>query len=133
MSEVENVERIREWLDAWNSSDFNFVLAHMDPNIEVEIAMDAPTDGVYHGHDGLIKAMTEFWSQFATHRSELTECIPAGDDVVMAVTQHGTGMGSGIEVEMSHWQVATLSAGKLVRWRNFRTREQAFEAAGLSE
>jgi ketosteroid isomerase-like protein len=103
----------------------------MDRSIEVEIAMGSPMDGLYQGHDGLIKAMTEFWSQFATYKSEITDCIPAGDDVVLAVTHHGTGAGSGAQVEMSHWQVATVRAGKLVRWRNFRTREQAFEAAGL--
>jgi ketosteroid isomerase-like protein len=77
--------------------------------------------------------MTEFWSELSSYKSEPTECIPAGDHVVMAVTQRGTGSASGVEVEVSHWQVATVRDGKLIRWRNFTTREQAFEAAGLSE
>jgi hypothetical protein len=54
MSE-ENLEQIRRWIEQWNSGDFDAVLAQMDPDIEVEIAMGSPMDGVYHGHAGLVR------------------------------------------------------------------------------
>jgi ketosteroid isomerase-like protein len=132
MSE-ENVALIHRWMDAWNNGDYDAVLSYMDPEIEVEIAMGSPVDGLYHGHTGLIQSMTEFWSEFASYQSVLRECIPAGDDLLLAVTHRGKGQGSGVEVELSHWQVATIRDGQLVRWRNFKTREQALAAAGLSE
>ena len=40
---------------------------------------------------------------------------------------------SGAEVEMRDWQVFTLREGMIVRYGLFATREQALEAAGLSE
>jgi ketosteroid isomerase-like protein len=135
MSE-ENVEIVRRALAAWNSLNLRAALALVDPNIEVEFAMNAPLDGIYHGHEGLIKVMSEFWGVFDpdTIRSELADLIDGGDeDVVLSVHHRGTGRGSGVPVEMSHWQVCTVRNGKVVRWRNFRTRDQALEAAGLSE
>jgi ketosteroid isomerase-like protein len=99
----------------------------------VEVAIQSPIDGSYQGHEGLTEFMTEFWGQFGTFRTELEECIPVGDDVVLGVQYHGTGRGSGVGVEMPNWQVCTIRAGRVFRWRNFRTRAEALEAVGLLE
>jgi uncharacterized protein len=133
MSE-ENVEIVRRAADAWNDGEFDTALGLVDPEIEVEVAMGTTVDGIYRGHEGLTKFLSEFWSQFETpYRSELIECIPAGDEVFVAVLHRGTGKGSGATVEAPGWQVCSVRNGRIVRWRNFATREQALEAAGLSE
>jgi hypothetical protein len=46
---------------------------------------------------------------------------------------YARGKTSGAEVDMRRGQVLTLRDGKVVRWRLFRTKEEALEAVGLSE
>jgi ketosteroid isomerase-like protein len=129
----ENVEIVRRAVDAWNSQDFETGMSLVDPEIEVEVAIGTPVDGTYRGHAGLTQFMADFWGQFETFHSEVRECTPAGDDqVVLHVLHHGTGRGSGAAVEMPGWQVFSVRAGKITRWRNFRSRQEVFEAAGLS-
>jgi ketosteroid isomerase-like protein len=132
MSE-ENVEIVRRAFDAWNSRDNDTGFSLVDPEIEVEVNLNSPIDGIYRGQGGLAKFMTEFWGQFETYRSDFVESIPADENVIIKVHHHGTGRGSGVEVEMLNWQVFTFRDGRIFRWRNFNTREQALEAAGLSE
>lgn len=124
---------MRRAADAWNSGEMEAGLRLVDPEVEVEVAMGTPMDGVYRGHEGLTQMLGEFWNQFETYRSELTECITTGDEVFLGVLHLGTGKGSGVTVEMPGWQVCTVRNGRIVRWRNLMTREEALEAAGLSE
>jgi ketosteroid isomerase-like protein len=159
MSE-ENVEIVRGLFDAWNRGDldapfreagygidsgrtppaselekFSDVLAIYDPEVEIEPTPAGLLGGAtYHGHEGLLKLLGEFWGQFDERRSELKECIPASADrVITTVLHHARGKESGVEVEMWHHQVWTLRDGKVVRWQMFFNREEALEAAGLSE
>jgi ketosteroid isomerase-like protein len=132
MSE-ENVEIVRHLFAAWNRGDYPSALALIDPEIEVEPRFSGLNQGTYRGHAGLYKVLEDFWNQFDDRRSEVEECIPAGDDVFASVLHHARGRGSGVDVEMRQYQVWTLRDGKVVRWRYFADREEALEAAGLSE
>ena len=155
----ENVEIVRDLFDAWNRGDldalfreagygidsdrtppaselenFSDVLAVYDPEVEIQSPPGGLNAGTYHGHEGLLKLMYEFWSQFDERRSELKECAPAGGDrVITTVFHHARGKLSGVEVEMWQHHVWTLRDGKVVRWQMFVNREEALEAAGLSE
>ena len=152
---------VRALFDAWNRGDldalfrqagygidsgltppgselerFSDVLALIDPEVEVEPPLTGVTSGgvTHHGHEGLLKVVVEFWSQFDERRSELKECIPAGGDrVITTVLHHARGKLSGVEVEMWQHQVWTLRDGKVVRWQMFLNREETLEAVGLSE
>jgi ketosteroid isomerase-like protein len=132
MSE-ENVEVVRRLYAAWNRGDYPSALALIDPEIEAESRYSGFVKGTYRGHAGLYKLLEDFWNQFDDRRSEVEECIPAGDDVFTSVLFHGRGRDSGADVEMRQYQVWTLRDGKAVRWRYFADRQEALEAAGLSE
>jgi ketosteroid isomerase-like protein len=54
-------------------------------------------------------------------------------EVVRSVYRRGRGRGSGVPFERRWVTVYTLRAHKMIRFRAFATREQAFEAAGLRE
>jgi hypothetical protein len=61
------------------------------------------------------------------------EFVPVGDDQVMVpLTWGGVGKGSGVNFEERRetW-VLTVRAGKIVRIREFGSREQALVALGL--
>jgi uncharacterized protein len=127
-----NVEIVRRIFGAWNRGDNAAALALIDPEIEIEARHESFHAGTYRGHRGMYELLQDFWSRFDDRRSDVKELIPEGNDVVVSVLFHGRGKSSGIEVEMSHWQVWTVRDGKIVRWRTFATRQEALEAAGLA-
>jgi ketosteroid isomerase-like protein len=70
---------------------------------------------------------------FDNLRLEPEELIDAGDRVVAVQRLSGRAKGSGIETELRFAVVYTISGGKIVRGREYMTREQALEAIGLDE
>jgi ketosteroid isomerase-like protein len=128
----ENVEIVRRLYATWNSEDRWAVLSLVDPEAEA-VLTGALNDGTYRGHAGVRQLLEEFWTQFEDQRTEVEECIDAGDAVFTSVVHRGRGKGSGVEVEWPQWQVFTLRDGKAVRWRLFSDRREALKAAGLAE
>jgi ketosteroid isomerase-like protein len=131
MSE-ENVEIVREMFDAWNRRDDAAAQEAFDPEVEVEVRVGIDADGIWRGYEGLRK-MLRFWGAFATFRSDIVEVLVAGDEVFITAHHYGRGKASGVEVEMANWQVFTVRDGRIGRYRIYGTRDQALEAAGLSE
>jgi ketosteroid isomerase-like protein len=131
----ENVEIVRRLYESWNRGDYSAALDSIDPDIQVDVAGGTDFDGTYRGHAGLWEMMGSFWGEFKDPHAWIEEAIPAGSHVVVAVRPSGRGKRSGVEVEleMPLWQVWTLRDGKAVRWRIFRSKQEALEAAGLSE
>jgi ketosteroid isomerase-like protein len=126
-----NVEIVRNLYEAWNRGDTPSALALIDPEIEVEKTQGGFNEGTYRGHAGLSQVLQDFWDQFEFDRSEVKEYMDAKGDVLTAVIHHGRGKGSGIEVEMWHWNLWTLRDGKIVRLQLFLDRAEAMRAAGL--
>ncbi|MEK6252714.1 MAG: nuclear transport factor 2 family protein [Actinomycetota bacterium] len=89
--------------------------------------------GTFRGKDGVLKLMANFWQSFDHPRSEIEECVGAGDHVVIAVRYFGRGKTSGVEVDTHGAQVVTFRDGKVVRWRIFQAMAEALEAARLRE
>jgi ketosteroid isomerase-like protein len=128
----ENVEVIRAMFEAWNRRDFAAAQAAWAPEIVIEMSTDSIIDGTYRGYEGLAEVM-RFWGAFAEFRSDVREARPVGDKVFITVHHFGRGKGSGVDVEMENWQIFTLREGRITRYEVYATREQALEAAGLSE
>src|SRR5215207_6559395 len=112
----ENVEVVRAMYRAWNRGEYSTALESIDDEVEVDAALGQLLDGPYRGHAGVRKLLEGFWDSFEEHRTDVEECIPVGDDVVVAVHHHARGKSSGVEVEMLGGQVWTLRDGKAVRW-----------------
>ena len=71
---------------------------------------------------------------FDDFRAEPVELIEAGEDKVIAVTRiSGRAKLSGVETDMTYAELLTLRDGKVAWGRQYWTKEQALEAAGLSE
>jgi ketosteroid isomerase-like protein len=134
----ENVEIIRRVYDAAARRDSDVVLAIYDPEVEVDMSRAPCRDLVgkrfYHGHDGLRAFYREWNGAWETVESDVEELIDAGERVVSVETTRGRGVVSGAAVELHQCGIWTLRAGRIVRveWLD-ATREEALEAAGLSE
>ena len=129
----DNVEIVRIVWDAWNRGDYSAALEPIAPDIRLESHLGAEFDATLDGIASVQKWLGSFWGAFVDFHSEVEEYIPAGDDVVISIHHHAKGKSSGVEVEMHNWQVFTVREGKIVRYRLFRTRGEALEAAGLRE
>jgi ketosteroid isomerase-like protein len=129
----ENVETVRRMIEAWHRGDYSASLEPTDPTIEVEAALGGDLDGTYRGHADVMEMLRAFWDEFEDQRTEIEECIPAGDDLILGVRFYGRGKYSGVEIDWPAWHVWSFRDGKAVRLRLLRSKEEAIEAAGLSE
>jgi ketosteroid isomerase-like protein len=131
MSE-ENVEIVRRQLDAYVRGDSETALAAYDPEVEFDVSI-RPEGRVYQGLEGLVEAIRTWSGTWEDYRVEIEEIIDAGDNVVVVDHQMGRGKGSGAPLDQQTFWVYTLREGKIVRLVWLPTREEALEAAGLSE
>jgi ketosteroid isomerase-like protein len=129
----ENVEIVRRGYETFSRT------GELDPN---DWDPDAVLDnsnaifadpGVYRGFDRIkefLFAQREMWK---SQRYEPAEFIPVGVDQVV-VPQKIVSVGrDGVEVVAHTVNLFTLHAGKVTEMRNFQTKAEALEAAGLSE
>ena len=70
---------------------------------------------------------------FDDFRGEVIELIDAGDDVIVVMRIGGRAKLSGVETDLALAAIYTIRDGKIARGREYWTREQALEAAGLRE
>jgi ketosteroid isomerase-like protein len=92
--------------------------------------------GVYQGYDELRSFFEDWFGTFPFEQweQELDDVIDCGGEVIIALTrQRGRGAASGVNVELEYAQVITFREGKIVRTTVYTDRDEALEAAGLSE
>jgi ketosteroid isomerase-like protein len=129
----ENVEIVRRALDAFNRRDFDAWLEKFDHDVEWYAFPDEPDPGPFRGHEA-IRAMVARWMDVLDEfRSEPKEFIAAGDYVLMPARMIGRVQDTEHEVTIDEVYLNKLRDGAIVEVREFRTREEAFEAAGFSE
>jgi ketosteroid isomerase-like protein len=130
----ENVEMVQRAFDAFNRGDRDAAVADVAPDFEYVASGAIPgATGKYRGPEGFKRFTGWLLDQFDEARVELTEVIDAGDQVVVRARSRGRGRRSGAETSWDTWQVWTVRDGKAVRGEGFTSREEALEAAGLSE
>jgi ketosteroid isomerase-like protein len=128
----ENVEIVRAAIDAHNRGDFDGAFKNVAPDFEFDQTRAVGTDrGVFNldGFQSLLATFTDNWESFTIGADEL---IDAGDDVVMPFTNVARGR-HGIEVQARGIWVWTVREGLIVRACLYQERQEALEAAGLSE
>jgi ketosteroid isomerase-like protein len=125
----ENVEIVRRFTEAYLRGDHVRAVSYLAADVVYEVGQELPV----RRPDELL-ATWERW-EAEWERIELIpeEYIDAGDQVVVVVRYSGRGRASGIELEDRLFEVHTLRDGKVARKRDFKTRSEALEAAGLSE
>jgi ketosteroid isomerase-like protein len=134
MSE-ENVEIVRDAAAAFNRGDLDAWFEYCADDIDYRAVEGALDDrGPMHGKDA-VRAYEQDWlDMFDDFKVEPMELIDAGEDRVIAVTKiSGRAKLSGVETDLTYAALYTIRDGKVARGREYWTKEQALEAAGLSE
>jgi ketosteroid isomerase-like protein len=89
--------------------------------------------GVYRGLDRIREFFVAQGEMWKSQRYEPQEFIPVGVDQVV-VPQEIVSVGrDGVEVVARTANLFTLHAGKVTHLKNFQTKTEALEAAGLRE
>jgi hypothetical protein len=126
----------RKTFEAANRRDWDVLLLVIDPGIEYR-----PSDGwrtlglgdVYHGHEGYLEVWETGTEVMGDISLEMEEVIDLGDRLFTAGRITGHGDSSQAFVDQPNFQVATLRHGLVIRQEDFNDRNEALEAAGLSE
>ena len=129
----ENVEIVRRDIAARNARDWAALAQIWHPDIEIEIVGGL---GTLRGLDE-IKAMFDGLSDlYADYRVEEDELFDAGDRVVTVERLAGRGLkGSDAAtwVEEALFRLISFKDGRIWRVKEYPSRDEALEAAGLRE
>ena len=109
-------------------------LEFIDLEVELRNPPEFPVRGPFRGHDGVRLWASEIWEVFSDFHNEIDEIVEVADQTVLSVQR--------TQATMRHTQIsgetrwATLwrfKDGKVWRGQGYWTREEALEAARLSE
>jgi len=126
----ENVDKTREFIEAYNRRDFDAACRWFDRDIEWVLPDHQRADSAI-GTPGIIR----FWEGLDETFDELElrpqEYVDAGDRVATRLRHRALGKGSGIELddELYH-QITTFRDGTIVRIEYVTTWDEALEKAG---
>jgi len=130
----ENVEVVREVLEAQRRRDWQAFRRLYDPDIEWEDASGLWGDwGKRRGFEDVQDAFMTWFEAFEEANFDLEDVVDVGDDVVAFIRISGRGRESGLVVDQRIPTVWTLLNRRVVRVRGYRDEAEALEAAGLSE
>jgi ketosteroid isomerase-like protein len=133
----ENVEIVRWAFDAFAQGGLDAMGVFWADDIDHRAAEGAIDDrGPIHGKDALRAYLQEWLDLLDDPKLEPVELIDAGEDQVIAVVR-GSGRPKGTSAEqeltLSYANLYTIRDGKIAQGREYWTRDEALEAAGLSE
>ena len=136
MSE-ENVEVVKMAYEDFAREGLDRFMEHFTDDVDyrvLEASADDLIHGPIHGKDGVRAWLQDWIDMFDGFWMELVESIDAGGATVFTAERYGgRARVSGVETDSANWTVFIIRDGKIAGGREYETREQALEAAGLSE
>src|SRR5690348_8309611 len=100
----ENVQVVRDALEAWNLEDQDAALELFSTDVELDASDRVLNPDSYRGIDGLLRfrrEIADIWDRF---QLDIEEVFESDDMVVIFVRSTGEGRASGVEVDFrSAW------------------------------
>jgi ketosteroid isomerase-like protein len=124
----ENVDTVRRVYDAYAAGDYELALSYFDPEVEFSQPADEPGAGTYHGHDGIVEAMTKWVGAWSDYQVELDQLTDLGEHVLADTRHRGRGKSSAVETEHRIFQLYTLRNGRIIRTRMYYEEQDALDA-----
>jgi ketosteroid isomerase-like protein len=133
MSE-ESVDVVRAAWRSYGRGGIDAALDYFSEDCVSEDFPELPDRATYRGRDGWRRRDRQFRRPWAALVFEPAEFIDVGDEAVVVVaTMHGHGEGGEVPMRMSFAFLYEVRDGMIVRDRAFTSRDQALQAAGLSQ
>ena len=131
----ENVEIVRQHIEAWSAEDATLALSFLDPYIVMDLSRTGAwaVDEALYGPEAVAEHFRRYAGTFEDYRWDVQRLTDLGAGAVLVVTtESGRGKGSGVSVDRSMAALYTVVDGKIVRITFFHDEREALEAAGLS-
>jgi hypothetical protein len=131
----ENLEVVQRVVAAVNERDVDRYLSCCTDDIQVQTPW-AEVGGVYEGPDGIRRYFTDLGDTSPDFHLAIERLEPVGPDRVLGLlrlTASGRASGVSVASEVPTALIYDLVDGRIRRIRIFLDRDQALEAAGLSE
>jgi len=132
MSE-QDVKFVLDGYARFNAGERKAELWFFTPDAEYQVAREDPDSAIHRGIDAVRGQFARWVEAYPDLKVEPLEAKGSGDMVFLWVRFSGHGEGSGIPVEMELAHVLTMRDGKVARTVEYFDRDEAREAAGLSE
>jgi ketosteroid isomerase-like protein len=113
---------------ALQTDDFATALQLFDAEVEW-----SPTEGTYHGIEGVGASFIEWMEPWDEHRIEPEEFVESNDRVLVTIHLTARGGQSRMEIDQRFFQVYTVHDGKITRMVEYVDRVPALEALGKRE
>ena len=129
----ENVDKTRDFIDAYNRRDFDSATRWFDPDVEWVLPEHQRSDSAI-GIKGIIRFWEGLDETFDVLQLRPQEYVDAGDRVATRLRHLARGKGSGLELENElYHQVTTFRDGVMVRIEYLESWPDALEAAGIDD
>ncbi len=129
----ENVELVRRVMKAVEKEDLGDLSDFLDAECEWISDPRVAGGGVYRGRDQVLAYLAGLRRMFKEFSFEIHD-IRVTDDLNLCIaTAHGRGGVSGVETALPWCFVFQARNGRVIQIRSFLDRNEALEAAGLSE
>ena len=129
----ENVEIVRAAFDVWKVRPDDPDFSPFHPELVYHPRADEPDPSPHIGRDAYERLFYGFVDSFSEVTFEVLELIDAGDHVIASTVLHGQGRASGAGVSDTYVFVYKLRDGLVMEGWEYRTKQEALEAVGLSE
>jgi ketosteroid isomerase-like protein len=132
MSQQGNVERLRAVYDAFLTS--GLTLDFMAEDIEFRQPDEAGGgEGVYHGHEGVIKGVQELLDVFDGMNAVPEEFLLAEPYIVVLVRLQGRAKASGVPIDQPYAHVWRFRGDQADLWYAYSDRQEALKFVGLAD
>ena len=126
----QNLDLFHEGTAAWNRGDYEVLVDMCHPDVEWSFSDRLPdATGEIRGKDAVRSFFERFTGDWAEICIRPERLVDAGDDVVALVEFVARGR-DGIEASMHFVHVWTIRDRLIVRFRGFKTFDEALEAVG---
>jgi ketosteroid isomerase-like protein len=132
MSQAE-IETLRVGYEAVSRGDWDAASRFAHPEFELRTADRVPNPGTYRGPEEVRRFFEDLFEPFEEVVVEPEEFFERADQIVVFVLTRFRPTGSSAVVENRIGHLWTMREGKATRLQVFPRREDALEAAGLSE
>lgn len=133
----DNVENLRRCFALANDQGIEAAVEAFRDLIDDEFGLEEAEDMIdrerYAGREAFIANMRKLEESFDAIRIEPQEFVDLDDRIVVVVSMTALGKGSGAPVEVTFAQLWSIRDGKAVDLRDYATKSEALEAAGLRE
>jgi ketosteroid isomerase-like protein len=121
-----NVELVRRIYDEFNET--NELGWALGADIDWYPPSDEPDNDPRRGADEVVAYVRDWASTFEDYHCEVHELIEHDDCVIAPVVLHGRIGQGGSDLSLPLTQVWTLRGGKVIRVREYRTKDEALAA-----